>query len=145
MNRKKHPVFLILIFIMFSISLNAEELVLILNENVPDTKLDNESIQRIYLGKKTQWSDDSKITPVMYKDGELHESFINDILGRTTAKFMTYWKQLLFTGKGIPPKSFSSEGDLLNYVLETPGAIGYISTRTLTDTANLIPLLLKKK
>jgi hypothetical protein len=37
---------------------------------------------------------------------------------------------MVFTGKGIPPKSFDTEAELVDFVKTTPGAVGYVSPRT---------------
>ena len=63
----------------------------------------------------------------MLKDGDVQEEFIEGILGDKTYKYATYWKQMVFTGRGIPPKALSSEKDVLSFISSTPGAIGYIS------------------
>lgn len=107
----------------------AENAVVVVNKDVPDSSLDAESLQRIYLGKKTRWSGGKKIVPVMLKSGSTHEVFVEKFLNKAVSQFNTYWKQAVFTGKGIPPKTFENENDLMEYVSETPGAIGYISTR----------------
>jgi hypothetical protein len=35
---------------------------------------------------------------------------------------------MVFTGKGIPPKSFASETDLVDFVASTPGSVGFVSS-----------------
>ncbi len=113
---------------------------IIVHTNVPTEELENETIERIYLGKLTRWPDDVKIIPVMLKEGDTHETFIVEVLESTTSRFMTFWRQAVFTGRGIPPKSFSSEKELLEYVANTPGAIGYVSHRIVLDGVKHIPL-----
>lgn len=46
-----------------------------------------------------------------------------------------------YTGKGAPPKARSSPGEVLNFVQNTPGAIGYIDEADLKPGLNV---LLKK-
>ena len=116
----------------------AENAVVVVNNDVPDSSLNAESLQRIYLGKKTRWSGGKKIVPVMLKSGSVHEAFVEELLKKAVSKFNTYWKQAVFTGKGIPPKTFENEKDLLEYIAETPGAIGYISARTKVSGVKII-------
>ena len=47
---------------------------------------------------------------------------------------------MVFTGNGTPPKQFKTEQELLEYVTETEGAIGYIDAETLVDNNKLIML-----
>lgn len=100
---------------------------LIVNPDVPDLSCSEETAQRIYLGKKTRWEGGLNIVPVMLKDGDVHEAFVEELLDRSVAKFEIYWKQAIFTGKGIPPHAFDDEAALMAYVAETPGAVGYVS------------------
>lgn len=107
----------------------------------PELSIDTlavEELQLMYLGKRSRWPDDTKVRPALIKSGAIHESFVNDVLDRTPAKFNSYWKQLVFTGKGVPPKSFASEQDLIEYVMATPGAVGYVSPATRPDGVRMI-------
>lgn len=100
---------------------------IIANPDVREGSMEENEIERIYLGKMTRWSDDSLIVPVMLKKGEIHEEFLDQYLDRTSHRFVSYWRQMVFTGKGIPPKSFTSEAELVAFVAATPGAVGYVS------------------
>ncbi|MEZ4649973.1 MAG: hypothetical protein R3E97_14520 [Candidatus Eisenbacteria bacterium] len=44
-------------------------------------------------------------------------------------------------GAGVPPKAFDTEDELLRFVAETPGSIGYVSIRTPTTGAKTITLI----
>ena len=101
--------------------------VLIAHPDVPDATCSEKNVQRIFLGKKTRWTGGVRIVPVMLRDGETHEAFVDGLLDRSVAKFEIYWKQAVFTGKGIPPRAFDDEGELMAYVAHTPGAVGYVS------------------
>ncbi len=105
----------------------AADLVIIANPGVAETAIDSRDLQRIYLGKQTQWQDDTSIVPVMLKSGPLHDVFIEDFVDRSVQRFVTYWRQMVFTGKGIPPKSFVQESELVAYVASTPGSVGFAS------------------
>lgn len=121
---------LLLMLLMATAPAAAEEhpdVILIAHPEVPDDRCDHKNTQRIYLGKKTRWTGGVRVVPVMLRDGETHEEFVKELLDRSVAKFEIYWKQAVFTGKGIPPRAFDSEGELMAYVAQTPGAVGYVS------------------
>lgn len=104
------------------------QLLIIANPGISSTSIDYKDLQRIYLGKKTQWKDDISIVPVMLKSGPLHDGFIEDFLDRSVQRFATYWRQMVFTGKGVPPRSFEDESELVDFVARTPGSLGFAST-----------------
>ena len=78
----------------------------------------------------------------MLKSGPVRDRFIENVLRETDHKFITYWKQMVFTGRGIPPKSFVGEKEILKFIAETPGAIGYISELpdSMSDVVKLISI-----
>ncbi len=104
------------------------ELLIIANPEIDSNSIEHRDLQRIYLGKKTQWQDDTTIVPVMLKSGPIHEGFIEDFLDRSVQRFATYWRQMVFTGKGVPPRSFEDESELVDFVARTPGSLGFAST-----------------
>ena len=61
----------------------------------------------------------------MLKTGPIHESFVQEILGTTPSKLKNIWKELIFTGKGAAPKIFKTDNEMIEYVANTTGAIGY--------------------
>ena len=101
-------------------------ILIIANPDVPAEEIDVDDLERIYLGKRTRWQDDSTVVPAMLKSGDLHEAFVKTYLDRTPSRFVTYWRQVVFTGKGVPPRSFGNEDDLRDFVAHTPGAVGYL-------------------
>jgi ABC-type phosphate transport system substrate-binding protein len=114
--------------------------VLIANPDNGEFVLDQSDVERIYLGKLTHWEDDSAIIPVMLKDGETHKAFLDEYLNRTVHRFVGYWRQMVFTGKGIPPKSFAEPAELAAYVAATPGSIGYVSDSTALAGVNIVAI-----
>jgi len=92
----------------------------------------------IFLGKKTVWDNGEKIVPVILRSGASHEAFLKDVVEKTSAQFSTYWKQYAFWGKGKEPKSFDSESDLVKYVSETKGAVGYADDAALSSSVKVL-------
>jgi hypothetical protein len=107
-----------------------EELLIIANPDLASPRLDTKGLQRIYMGKQTRWVNDEAIVPVMLKAGPVHEAFVEAFLDRSPHRFATYWRQMIFTGKGTPPRSFDNEEDLIAFVAATPGSVGYASATT---------------
>lgn len=120
------PVMLLIVLMTWS----KAQVVVIANKAVSTTALSSDVVQKIFLGQKTTWDGGGKIVPVTLEGGPTHTSFLQSYVKKTPAQFATSWKQAIFTGQGIPPKSFASETDLVAYVAATKGAIGYIATAT---------------
>jgi hypothetical protein len=59
---------------------------------------------------------------------------------KTPSQFKSYWKKLVFTGKGSAPKSFHTDAEVIRYVAETPGAISYISSETRPENVKILKI-----
>jgi ABC-type phosphate transport system substrate-binding protein len=118
-----------LLLILFSTSALADVLI-VANKSVTETAISKTNIQQIFLGKNQKWQDGKKIRLAVLKEGPVHEAFLSAYLNRTPDRYASFWKVAIVSGTGYPPKSFDSEADLLKYVAEEAGAIGYISSDT---------------
>ena len=122
----------LLILALTAVAVEAETsgpdcLMVVVNAEVPVESITPGMLQRIYLGKTTRWEGGLAIRPVMLHDHEVHEAFVTDLLDRSEENFSVYWKRMVFTGKGRPPRAFNSDEELAAYLRETPGAIGFLS------------------
>ena len=118
----------------------ADDLVIIANPGLGENSIESKDLQRIYLGKQTRWNDDTSIVPVMMKSGPLHEVFIEKYVDRSVQRFVTYWRQMVFTGKGVPPRSFTQEAELVEFVARTPGSVGFASAEADTSGIKILQL-----
>lgn len=122
-------------------SVQAEENILIIaHSKVPEESLSRATISDIYLGKKTKWENEHTIHVVMLKEGALHEAFVKNIVGTTPAKLKNYWKKVVFTGTGTPPKIFKTEKELIEFITENEDTIGYISASTPHEHVKVIEM-----
>ncbi|MBI9091565.1 MAG: substrate-binding domain-containing protein [Desulfobacterium sp.] len=92
--------------------------------------VDDNLVKNIFLGKKKNWPNGDHAQFVVLSSGETHKSFLQTYVKKSSAQFKNYWKKQVFTGKGKNPKSFASEGEIVTYVTNTPGTIGYVSAGT---------------
>ncbi|MCP4353194.1 MAG: hypothetical protein GY795_47695 [Desulfobacterales bacterium] len=113
---------------------------IIINDSVEAEAITRDDLKKIFLGKKVKWNSNQSIKIAILKEGDIHESFLRTYIRKTSSQFSYYWKKLLFTGKGIPPKSFTSENEIINYVSSTAGAIGYASSGIQKDGIKVITI-----
>ncbi|MEW6708750.1 MAG: hypothetical protein AB1403_02920 [Candidatus Riflebacteria bacterium] len=137
MNRNSLLILLLVSFTVFGVSTliwaqSQSDVLVIANENLALTSISIKEINSIYLGKKSTLGNGIKVVPLALNSGNAHEIFLKKFLKKSSSQFSTFWKQAIFTGQGIPPRSFPTEEEMIRVVAETPGAIGYISAdRTL--------------
>jgi hypothetical protein len=59
-------------------------------------------------------------------------------IGKTDAALSTYYRSLVFTGKGSMPKTLESDAEVAAYVAKTKGAIACVSVGTSTPGVKTI-------
>jgi hypothetical protein len=114
------------------------DLKVIANSSVGVSSISAEELKGVFLSTKSSLSDGSHVEPVLLKSGAVHEAFLKDYVGKSDSAFETYYRSLVFTGKGSMPRAFSSETDVVAYVEKTRGAIGYVAGATPTNTAKVL-------
>ncbi len=115
-------------------------IMLIVHNDVKVETIKRSIVSEIYMGTRTKWDDGEKIRVVMLKEGDVHEQFVQTSLETTTAKHKNHWKKLVFTGTGEPPKICKTEKEVVEFVAENEGAIGYISEKTEHDAVKVVPI-----
>ena len=114
------------------------DVLIITNPDVNETSLTKRDIEEIFLGKKGQWQDISKIRPVLMDEVEVLKEFLEIYVNKTQNQYINHWKRMLFTGKGKPPIRFKSSAEVVAYVSETAGAIGFVPAGTSVENVNTI-------
>jgi ABC-type phosphate transport system substrate-binding protein len=101
---------------------------LIVHPTNPVVTLDRAFIAQGFLKKITSWGHGGVIRPAdLTRDSPVRRRFSEEALGRSVAAVKSYWQQMIFSGRGVPPPELPSEDDVIRYVLREPGAIGYVS------------------
>ncbi len=136
--RKYCIVMLLLIpFLCINPTIGKADIIIIANTSVSENELSKDDIRQIFLGKIVKWQNNTNIHFVLLS-GDIHKAFLKTYIRRSSIQYRNYWRKMLFTGKGIIPKSFNTEKDLIQYVTETQGAIGYIKDDTKAENVNII-------
>ena len=118
------------ITLILSHGLADAECIVIVNKSVVDISLTERDVKLIFLGKKIKWLDGKKIHKAGLLKGPVHEEFLNKYIHKSPSSYSSFWRLMIVTGAGIPPKSFKTEKEVIRYVAEKEGAIGYISSPT---------------
>ncbi|MFZ0762077.1 MAG: TonB family protein [Candidatus Sulfotelmatobacter sp.] len=121
--------------LMISASLGAfaGDIKVIANPSVKADVISTEELKSVFLEEKSALGDGAHVEPVLEKDGPVHETFLRAYLGRTDDDLQTYYRALIFTGRGSMPKELGSDAQVVAYVARTRGAIGYVSSETSTE------------
>lgn len=101
--------------------------------------LSAEDVQRLFLGKLKSFPGGADASPVNLKEGQsAREQFNQAVLGKSEAQLKAYWSQLVFTGKGTPPKELDNDDAVKAFVAATPAGIGYIDASKVDGSVKVI-------
>ena len=106
----------------------ADNVKVIANASVTADAISAADLKRVFLEERIALADGSHVEPVLEKDGRVHAAFLQKYLGRSEDALQTYYRKLVFTGKGSMPKELGSDAEVVAYVARTRGAIGYVSS-----------------
>ena len=135
---KKFAVCLVGVSMMLTGSmLRAQEVLIVANRSVVISQITSAQIRELFTGTKTRFSDGSHAVPVVLKGGPVHEVFLRRHVEDSSEEFRTRWR-LVFTGQGSMLKEFATEAAMLEYIISTPGAIGYVSRVTVPDAVKIL-------
>ena len=139
MNRITGALLILLLFCSVSL---ASGPVVIVNKNVNCDNLDCKTLRNIFLGKERFWEGGGQVFPAALENGPVHKKFLDLYILKTPLQFTTHWKRMAFTGNPLAINLFKTERQLMEYVSQQEGAIGYVGEQTLTGGVK--PLSIKQ-
>lgn len=128
----------IISFILFSLLVNnflsAQEKVsfkVIINESNSLSTMSKDQISKFFLKKATKWENNKEVLPIdLVADSPVRKQFSLIVHKKKIQAIKAYWQRKIFAGRGIPPVEKRSENEVLKFVQENEGAIGYVSAST---------------
>ncbi|HEY4187630.1 MAG TPA: hypothetical protein VGP07_21310 [Polyangia bacterium] len=107
----------------------------------PTTAVDRVFVIQAFLKKTHQWPDGQPVRPVDLGEGSaVRQQWSKDYLGRSVEAVKSYWEQLIFSGRDLPPPEFATEEEVITYILRNRGAIGYVSGSASLHGAKVLTL-----
>jgi TonB family protein len=118
----------------------AGEVKVIANASVKTDTISAAELKRVFLEEKISLADGTHVEPVLEKDGPVHSAFLQEYLGMNEDDLQTYYRTLVFTGKGSIPKAFASDAAVVAYVARTRGAIGYVGSAANAEGVKILAI-----
>jgi hypothetical protein len=106
------------------LSVRAADLKVIANPSVSASVISADDLKDVFLENKDSLGG-SHVDPVLEKSGSAHEAFLK-VMGKSDSALQTYYRSLVFSGKGSMPKALGSDAEVAAYVAKTKGAVGYV-------------------
>ena len=110
------------------------DVLIIKNRACPELKLSRDDLRGLYLGTP-KFVDGNLIKPIDLASGNPARGlFIKKVLGTNEDLLNNQWLIKIFSGKGEPPETAASENEALNIIKDNRFAIGYVESRELDST-----------
>jgi ABC-type phosphate transport system substrate-binding protein len=134
MSRIRSFALLGLVAVLLPAASAAGDYVVVVNASNSTSTLARADAARLFLRSKTQWPSGEHVKPVdLAKGSPVRTAFTKEVLGRSIGAIEQYWTQSVFSGRAVPPPEKRSDAEVVAYVRETPGAIGYVSAGANTE------------
>lgn len=118
-----------LLFLVLSTSAQAGFIVIANTESGLE-KISAAELRKVYLKKIPVLPNGQSAQVVGLKEGSAREVFLKTVLRKSESSLNSYWSRLMFSGRATPPRLFNSDQEVLDYVKQHAGAIGFINSET---------------
>jgi hypothetical protein len=107
----------------------------IVSPSLASTKLDRSLLRSVFTMRLRQWPDGSPVRVFVLPDSDpLSDRFYREQLGMYSYVLRSAWDRMVFTGTGFAPTVVQTEKEMIERVRSTPGAIGYVRKRELSES-----------
>ncbi len=115
------------------------EVAVIVHPSATFADLSEDDIARLFLGKTKSFPNGESATPINQDEGTpARDKFNEAVVKKNAAQLKAYWSQLVFTGKGTPPKDSGKDADVKKLVSSTPGSIGYVDASAVDGSVKVV-------
>lgn len=113
--------------------------VIIVNTTNTTTTATRKFIGDALLKKTTRWQNGDVIRPVdQAPDSAVRRRFTEDVLKRSVSAVQSYWQQVVFSGRDLPPPELGSNDEVVKFVAAHDGAIGYVDGAATTTGVKVL-------
>ena len=110
----------------------------IVNEKINAETITSANLKAIYAGNMNFWPTGERVRAARLNDeSSLTTQFLNEVMQNTLPEFLQHWRHKLFAGRALPPKKVENDADMIRFVKEYEGAIGFVSNGTNTKAAGV--------
>lgn len=105
--------------------------VVIVHPSNPVSSLSADELARIFLKKTAKWENGARVEPVdLAASSAVRGRFSQAVHGKGTSAISAYWQKMIFSGREVPPAELGSAADVIKFVAEHKGGVGYVAEGT---------------
>jgi ABC-type phosphate transport system substrate-binding protein len=115
------------------------EVAVIVHPSSGVTSMTEDEVSRLFLGKSKSFPSGAQAVPVNQNEGSAaRDKFNETICKKNASQYKAYWSQLVFTGKGTPPKDAGDNAAVKALIAANPNMIGYIDATAVDASVTVV-------
>jgi ABC-type phosphate transport system substrate-binding protein len=115
------------------------EMAVIVHPSASFASLTEDEVARIFLGKSKSFPGGAQAIPVNQDEGSaVREKFNETLCKKNASQYKAYWSQLVFTGKGTPPKDAGDDAAVKALIAANPNMIGYVDASVVDENVKVV-------
>lgn len=100
----------------------------VVNPGNPAVTVNRAELARLFMKKIPAWPNGTPVAVVdQPRTAAVRASFSKDVHNKDAEAVAAYWATQVYSGRDVPPPIKRSDDEVLEYVRQTPGAVGYVS------------------
>jgi ABC-type phosphate transport system substrate-binding protein len=117
-----------------------DSLAIVVNRSNPVESLSLPELRKIFLGDQNHWSNGRRIAVVMLEPPKVERQVVLAQIYQMDEKdFNKYFLHSMFTGEvHAAPKALATSEEVLKFVFNVPGAIGYVKASDVNDSVKIV-------
>lgn len=126
-------------FLLTAANFVAAEVAVIVHPSAGVNSLTEDDISRLFLGKTKSFPGGAQAVPINQNEGSaVRDKFNEAVCKKNASQYKAYWSQLVFTGKGTPPKDGGDDVAVKALVAANPNMVGYIDSGAVDASVKVV-------
>ena len=129
---------LLLALALAATAAGADDFKVVVNAENPEVTIARTLLSRYFLKKAARWPDGVVVEPVEPALPKVREKFAAQVHEKSVNALKAYWNQLIFAGREVPPVEKHDDAEVVAFVRQNRGAIGYVTPGAATDGVKVV-------
>lgn len=134
--------FIVALIASSSITLSAlayAEVAVIVHPSASVASMTDDEVSRLFLGKSNSFPGGGQAVPLNQDEGTpARDKFNEAVCKKNASQYKAYWSQLVFTGKGTPPKDSGKDAAVKALIAANPNMIGYVDSSVVDASVKVV-------
>ncbi len=115
------------------------EVAVIVHPSSSVASLTEDDVARLFLGKAKSFPGGAQAVPINQNEGSpARDKFNETVCKKNASQYKAYWSQLVFTGKGTPPKDGGNDAEVKALIASNPNMIGYVDSSVVDASVKVV-------